>query len=110
MSEETTAATLEPDAERQRRWRLVLGGGDADGIGQSLAGADAGMDKALQSLYGEKDNSRVGMGASAPHVARWLGDIRSFFPSSVVRVMQQDAYERLGPEANADAAGNAGSR
>jgi hypothetical protein len=28
-------------------------------------------------------------------VARWLGDIRSFFPTSVVRVMQQDAMERL---------------
>jgi Mg-chelatase subunit ChlD len=28
-------------------------------------------------------------------VARWLGDIRTYFPSSVVRVMQQDALERL---------------
>ena len=29
-------------------------------------------------------------------MARWLGDIRAFFPASVVRVMQQDALERLG--------------
>jgi Mg-chelatase subunit ChlD len=29
-------------------------------------------------------------------VARWLGDIRSYFPSSVVQVMQRDAVERLG--------------
>jgi hypothetical protein len=28
-------------------------------------------------------------------VARWLGDIRTYFPASVVRVMQQDAIERL---------------
>jgi Mg-chelatase subunit ChlD len=28
-------------------------------------------------------------------VARWLGDIRTYFPASVVRVMQQDALERL---------------
>ena len=35
------------------------------------------------------------MGRSAPNVARWLGDIRTYFPSSVVRVMQQDALERL---------------
>jgi hypothetical protein len=28
-------------------------------------------------------------------VARWLGDIRTYFPSSVVKVMQQDALERL---------------
>ena len=29
-------------------------------------------------------------------MARWLGDIRQFFPSSIVRVMQQDALDRLG--------------
>jgi Mg-chelatase subunit ChlD len=28
-------------------------------------------------------------------VARWLGDIRSYFPSSVVQVMQRDAIDRL---------------
>ena len=32
---------------------------------------------------------------SAPGVARWLGDIRRFFPSGVVRVIQRDAIERL---------------
>jgi len=36
------------------------------------------------------------MGGSAPRVARWLGDIRSYFPSSVVQVMQSDAMTRLG--------------
>jgi Mg-chelatase subunit ChlD len=29
-------------------------------------------------------------------VARWLGDIRTYFPASVVQVMQKDAIERLG--------------
>ena len=29
-------------------------------------------------------------------MARWLGDIRTYFPTSIVRVMQQDAMERLG--------------
>ena len=29
-------------------------------------------------------------------MARWLGDIRAYFPSSLVQVMQQDAFERLG--------------
>ena len=38
---------------------------------------------------------RGGLGGSAPNVARWLGDIRTYFPTSVVRVMQQDALERL---------------
>jgi Mg-chelatase subunit ChlD len=51
------------------------------------------MDRALGALYsGERG---AGLGSSAPHVARWLGDIRTYFPAPVVRVMQQDALERL---------------
>ncbi|AFZ67725.1 vWA domain-containing protein [Deinococcus peraridilitoris] len=93
---QNTAAEI----ERLRRWRLVLGGGDADGIGGEgpsgdlLSQIDLGMDGALEALYGERGR-RGGLGGSAPSVARWLGDIRSYFPSSVVRVMQQDALERL---------------
>ncbi|NJN65584.1 MAG: VWA domain-containing protein [Chloroflexaceae bacterium] len=88
------------DDERLRRWRLILGGGEADGIGLSLHGADQTMDQALGALYGsgsgaDSDDRRGGLGSSAPRVARWLGDIRTYFPSSVVRVMQQDALERL---------------
>jgi Mg-chelatase subunit ChlD len=83
----------DPTDERLRRWRLILGGEEADGIGVSLHGADLGMDGALRALY---DSERsAGLGSSAPNVARWLGDIRTYFPSSVVRVMQQDALERL---------------
>jgi Mg-chelatase subunit ChlD len=84
------------DNERQRRWRLLLGGGDADGIGCELPPADLGMDRTLQALY---DSERKGgLGSSAPNVARWLGDIRTYFPSTVVQVMQKDALERLGLE------------
>ncbi len=79
--------------ERLRRWRLLLGGGEADGVGQALEGRDLAMDRALEALY-DADRSG-GLGASAPNVARWLGDIRAYFPASVVRVMQQDALERL---------------
>jgi Mg-chelatase subunit ChlD len=99
--------------ERLRRWRLLLGGGERDGIclgaagaagegqaGEGAAGAlsddDMRMDAALEALYdADKNNMLVGMGASKPHIARWLGDIRTYFPASVVRVMQQDALERL---------------
>ncbi|MBH5133870.1 VWA domain-containing protein [Streptomyces sp. HB-N217] len=89
--------------ERLRRWRLVLGGDPADGTGHALSGRDAAMDGALTALYGKgngtprsgKDRA-AGLGASAPAVARWLGDIRSYFPSSVVQVMQRDAIDRLG--------------
>lgn len=80
--------------EAARRWRLVLGGGAAD---TPLAPTDLAMDRALDALYGTEPNgSRAGLGASAPNVARWLGDIRQYFPSSVVQVMQKDALDRLG--------------
>lgn len=89
------------ELERLRRWRLVLGGGEADGISISLAGQDQGMDNVLDALYAgdatgtSPGGRRGGLGKSSPSVARWLGDIREYFPSSVVRVMQQDALERL---------------
>ncbi|TYK45863.1 VWA domain-containing protein [Actinomadura decatromicini] len=88
--------------ERLRRWRLVLGGEHADGTGVTLTGDDVRMDGALEKLYGAGEEGRprpgrrsTGLGDSAPSVARWLGDIRDYFPSSVVQVMQKDAIERL---------------
>jgi len=84
------------DRDRLTRWRLVLGGDRADGIGDAadLDTDDLKRDEALRDLYdGER---RSGLGASAPRVARWLGDIRGYFPSSVVQVMQHDAMDRLG--------------
>jgi len=81
------------DNEAARRWRLVLGGDEADGTGVSLGGAALEMDRALQALY--DSDKRGGLGSSSPSVARWLGDIREYFPSSVVQVMQRDAFERL---------------
>jgi uncharacterized protein with von Willebrand factor type A (vWA) domain len=77
-----------------RRWRLVLGGGD-DGTGAELSGHDARIDRALGALYGGEGERGAGLDPSAPTVARWLGDIREYFPSSVVQVMQRDAIERL---------------
>ncbi|MBX6168066.1 MAG: VWA domain-containing protein [Thermobispora bispora] len=88
-------ATDAAAAERARRWRLVLGGA----AGGTLTGADARMDAALAVLYDRDDDGgerRGGLGASAPRVARWLGDIREYFPSTVVRLMQRDAIDRLG--------------
>lgn len=89
------------DAERLRRWRLVLGGAD-DGTSVALTGRDRTIDAALAALYDndgsdEPDARRTaGLGASAPRVARWLGDIRQYFPNTVVRIMQRDAVDRLG--------------
>ncbi|MFJ9981803.1 VWA domain-containing protein [Streptomyces cyaneofuscatus] len=89
-----------------RRWRMVLGADSAESTGCTLSGQDVAMDGALNALYGggggKKPGGRggggrsAGLGASAPSVARWLGDIRTYFPSSVVQVMQRDAIDRLG--------------
>jgi len=83
--------SAEPGSETLRRWRLVLGG-ESDGTQYALSKQDMAIDTALGSLYG---NGSGGMGDSAPEVARWLGDIRTYFPSSVVKMLQQDAIERL---------------
>jgi Mg-chelatase subunit ChlD len=81
--------------EQLRRWRMILGGGEADGTDTSLTGTDAKRDATLDALY-EKENRRGGLSGSSPRVARWLGDIRGYFPASVVQVMQRDAMDRLG--------------
>ena len=96
----TSGATA--DDERLRRWRLLLGGEAAAATGVALHGDDAARDQALAALYdadptGGSDPTKrsAGLGGSAPAVARWLGDIRTYFPTSVVQVMQQDAMDRL---------------
>src|SRR6266403_382666 len=82
--------------ERTRRWRLILGSAAEDqraGAFCELSAADLAMDRALQALY--ESDRQGGLGSSCPNVARWLGDIRQYFPTSVVQVMQKDALERL---------------
>ena len=93
--------------EGRRRWQLVLGeteqpgdggqeGGEQGGRqqqGQQPSPRDAALDAALSALYGD---SRGGdLSKSMPDVARWLGDIRDYFPDDVVQVMQRDALKRL---------------
>lgn len=82
------------DDERLKRWRLVLGRAAEAELGDARLDGDLqGMDRVLEALY---DAERAGgLGPSSPSVARWLGDIRTYFPSPVVRVMQADALERL---------------
>ncbi|HTM93221.1 MAG TPA: VWA domain-containing protein [Flavisolibacter sp.] len=81
------------ELELIRKWRLILGGHQNDGTGFSLTGQDLQIDKTLEALY--DTDRKGGLGPSSPNVSRWLGDIRTFFPSSVVQVMQQDALKRL---------------
>ena len=92
------------------KWRLILGGEDADGTGQKLSGSDLEKDLALAALYeyeegegfnydpSDEDNPGCrgksgGQGKSNPGIARWLGDIRKYFPKTVVDILQNDAME-----------------
>jgi Mg-chelatase subunit ChlD len=79
--------------EQLRRWRLILGNQLNESTGYALSQVDNQMDKALEALY--DSDRKGGLGASSPNVSRWLGDIRTFFPNTVVQVMQRDALKRL---------------
>ena len=96
-------AREQTEEERLRRWRLVLGQEAEDAVG-GLKGEYAKFDEILEQLYfgdGARNarggrSSQGGLGGSAPRVARWLGDVRKYFPKSVVQIIQRDAMERLG--------------
>lgn len=81
------------EEEYLKRWRLILGGKEADATGVTLNIEEQRIDKSLEAVY-DSDRSG-GLGSSAPKVSRWLGDIREFFPQTVVQVIQRDAIKRL---------------
>ncbi len=88
-----------------KRWRLILGGEESDGTGCELSPEELAKDIALSALYdyeireekfhyhGEDGTLGAGSGASNPSIARWLGDIRRYFPSQVVDIIQDDALK-----------------
>jgi Mg-chelatase subunit ChlD len=86
-----------------KKWRLMLGGDEADGTGYTLTDNDIQIDKALTVLYDFERKQKFdytqskgegGKEGSSPSVARWLGDIRTYFPQSVVQIMQNDALKQ----------------
>lgn len=83
------------EKQKLRRWHLVLGTPDSSEV---LSVTDKRLNDALSALYGDGSDTQkqAGLGRSAPKVAKWLGDIREFFPTPVVQVVQQDAFNRLG--------------
>ncbi|MNI19903.1 VWA domain containing CoxE-like protein [compost metagenome] len=102
------------DQEQLKRWRLILGAASDDKLAaysESNAVLDEQsrlMDEALAAIYddtsgadggsfsGASGSRKAGRGPSSPQIAKWLGDIRSFFPADVVSVIQNDAIERKG--------------
>lgn len=103
------------EREQISRWRLILGAA-ADAQLQSYAPASSLldeearlMDEALAAIYDETSEAAdpdrgagassrrsSGLGKSSPQLAKWLGDIRTFFPPDVVSIIQADAMERKG--------------
>lgn len=93
----------EENEERRRRWTLALGvddqGEGGAGATGTLSARDKRMNAALGALYDETEDEKKTAGSlsrSNPRVAKWLADIREFFPTPVVQVIQKDAYERKG--------------
>lgn len=84
----------ERDDLRLQRWRMILGKAADGELGSPLSGDALAIDDALAALY--ESDRKGGLGASSPSVSRWLGDIRTYFPTPVVQMMQRDALDRLG--------------
>lgn len=99
--------------EQLKRWRLILGHAANDRLSDMAAGQglldeeQSLMDQALAAIYDDTaepiSDSQVrsggrsaSLGASSPRLTKWLGDVRSFFPSDIVSVIQADAIERKG--------------
>lgn len=92
---------MEQENKNITRWRLILGE-DTRALQQVALDEKASiMDAALAAIYnrgeeGKSGRKGAGLGASAPNLAKWLTDVRTFFPEDVVSVIQSDAIERKG--------------
>jgi hypothetical protein len=105
------------DPTNLARWRLILGKSAEEPLqqmggrpGQPILGGDqAELDEALEAIYSSDEIDRsewertpdgrphgTVKGRTFPRVARWLDQIRNFFPKDVVVLLQKDAIERRG--------------
>lgn len=96
QDDDEAAPAASPEAERERRWRLMLGAEQ-----DKLSPGDQRLSAALGALYDGQERGgggkrSAGLGRSAPSVAKWMSDIREYFPTPVVQIVQKDAFERLG--------------
>ena len=78
---------------RLQRWRLILGADAVPDEPEVLDKNQLEMDVLLAAIYDSGDTGVLR--GSSPQINRWLGDIRKYFPTPVVRILQQDALERL---------------
>ncbi len=90
------------------RWRLVLGkkaqetdeGLALGGLGSAWDGLPglpglSGVDDCLEFVYGGGERS-AGLGSGSPYIPKWLGDLREYFSSDTVALVQKDAIEKRG--------------
>jgi len=105
------------DPANLARWRLILGKSAEEPLqrmmgkpSQPILGGDQReLDEALEAIYSSDEIERsewetpvdsiphgAVKGRTFPRVARWLDQIRSFFPKDVVVLLQKDAIERRG--------------
>jgi hypothetical protein len=94
------------DQEQIKRWRLILGQHSQESLAKMGGGCDLsqeqlGIDGVLAAIYDEtgadaKRERSAGLGPSAPNLAKWLGDIRTYFKEDIVTVIQHDAIEKKG--------------
>lgn len=90
------------DNKNTTRWRLILGSDTRALANVGLNEQQSVMDAALAAIYdGNTSQSgaggkKGGLGPSTPNLAKWLTDVRTFFPQDVVSVIQSDAIERKG--------------
>ncbi|MDR1735564.1 MAG: VWA domain-containing protein [Oscillospiraceae bacterium] len=85
--------------ENIRRWRLILGECAEAEFAPPLTGDDEILDGALAAIYDKTSGFSYGgkdgtSGKSVPFIAKWLGDIRRFFPEETLVVIQNDAINR----------------
>ena len=85
------------------RWRLILGSDSRAFADTRLTEKESIMDAALAAIYDGNVTQNTGgkgkhggLGPSAPNLAKWLTDVRTFFPQDIVSVIQSDAIERKG--------------
>lgn len=105
------------DPAQLARWRLILGKSAEEplqamsnrGSTPILGGELSELDEALEAIYTSDEIDRsewegpkmigphgAAKGRSMPRVAKWLDQIRTFFPKDVVVLLQKDAIERRG--------------
>lgn len=84
-----------------KRWRLMLGN-EGDATQAQLSHEDLQIDALLEALYEyerkqsfdyDSRKEKGGSERSKPSISRWLGDIRKYFPKSMVNVLQNDAMK-----------------